>query len=77
MVDPVYIARDWGDARMVQISEQTVWYCYQWILRIIGSCNDKRHKTFPSPDNCPVRLATYRNNYIKLDINIKSYIIVP
>ena len=27
--------------------------------------------------NRPGRLAAYRNNYIKLDINIKSYIIVP
>ena len=46
-------------------------------IMVISSCNDKRHKTFPSPDNRPVRLAAYRNNYIKLDINIKSYIIMP
>jgi len=43
--------------RMVQIFERTVWYCYQTILRIICSCNDKRHTTFPSPRNCLGRLA--------------------
>lgn len=43
--------------RMVKIFERAPCYCYQSILWIICSRNDKRHTTFPSSRNRPGRLG--------------------